>query len=103
MDEKRPSFTFSSKKATMGLSKIASMPEIASDQITPPNRSKARLRIKITAEKRQPSNKAPAKQATNPRNFLCFSDRMGGGTGAIFHVSFPFVSLLCSELKDKYS
>jgi hypothetical protein len=25
------------------------------------------------------------------------------GTGAIFHVSFPFVSLLCSDLKDKYS
>jgi hypothetical protein len=78
MEAKRPSFAFSSKKETMGLRRIANIPEIANDQITPPNRSNVRLRIRITAAKRQPRSKVPAKQATNPRNFRCFSDRICG-------------------------
>jgi hypothetical protein len=94
MEKKRPNFIFSSKKVTIGRSKMASIPEIANDQMTPPNKSKARFSIKMTDANKQPSSNAPAKQATNPRNFRCLSERIGEA----LELSFMYLFLLFSCL-----
>ena len=59
----------------MGLSKIANIPETASDQNTPPKRSNALLSKKMIKENRIAKTKPPAQQETNPRNLVCFSVR----------------------------
>ena len=71
MDVNRPSLRLISKKVTIGLKRIPSIPETASDQITPEKRSKARFRITMTIAKRHASTSDPPKQATKARNLRC--------------------------------